>query len=94
MAWEADNEAKRILVEWLYDADWSKIPEMQSFAATLRTHWFEILNYHTCPITTGPLEGFNNKIKILKRQAYGFSDLEYFKLKILGLHQARYELVG
>ena len=94
--WEADDEdeAKLILADWLYDADWSQIPEMQSFAATLRTHWFEILNFHCCPITTGPLEGFNNKIKTLKRQSYGFRDLEYFKLKILGLHQARHELVG
>ena len=33
-------------------------------------------------------------IKTLKRQAYGFRDMEYFKLKILGLHKARYALVG
>ena len=94
--WDADDEdeAKRVLVEWLYDADWSKIPEMQHFADTLRTHWFEILNYHTCPLTTGPLEGFNNKIKTLKRQSYGFRDAEYFKLKILALHQAKHALVG
>jgi transposase len=94
--WDADDEkeAMQVLREWIRDAEWSRIPEMESFATTLRTHWFEILNYHTCPITTGPLEGFNNKIKTLKRQAYGFRDLEYFKLKILALHQARYELVG
>jgi transposase len=94
--WEADDEhdAMRVLADWLYDAEWSEIPEMVSFAKTLRTHWYEILNYHTFPLTTGPLEGFNNKIKTLKRQAYGYRDLEYFKLKILGLHQARHELVG
>jgi transposase len=94
--WESDgeDEAMLILRDWLYDAEWSKIPEMVSFADTLRTHWFEILNYHTCPLTSGQLEGFNNKIKTLKRQAYGFRDLEYFKLKILGLHQAKHALVG
>lgn len=94
--WDADDEkeAMRVLREWISDAEWSRIPEMESFATTLRTHWFEILNFHCCPITTGPLEGFNNKIKTLKRQAYGYRDLEYFKLKILALHQARYELVG
>ena len=94
--WEADDEdeARQLLAFWLHDAKWSKIPEMVSFADTLRTHWFEILNYHTCPLTTGPLEGFNNKIKTLKRQSYGFRDMEYFKLKILGLHQAKHALVG
>ncbi|MDR1494392.1 MAG: transposase, partial [Planctomycetaceae bacterium] len=39
-------------------------------------------------------EGLNNKIKTMKRQAYGFRDLEFFKLKILAIHNARYELVG
>jgi len=94
--WDADDEdeAKLALALWLYDAEWSEIPEMKSFAKTLRTHWYEILNYHSCPLTTGPLEGFNNKIKTLKRQSYGFRDQEYFKLKILGLHQAKHALVG
>jgi transposase len=40
------------------------------------------------------LEGTNNKIKTLKRQAYGFRDLEFFKLKILAIHKAKYALVG
>jgi transposase len=30
----------------------------------------------------------------MKRQAYGYRDQEFFRLKILGLHQARYALVG
>ncbi|MEA3224067.1 MAG: transposase, partial [Thermodesulfobacteriota bacterium] len=46
------------------------------------------------PISTGPLEGTNNKIKTLQRQAYGFRDSEFFKLKILALHEAKYSLVG
>ncbi|MBW1670095.1 MAG: transposase, partial [Deltaproteobacteria bacterium] len=45
-------------------------------------------------ISTGPLEGTNNKIKTMKRQAYGYRDMEFFKLKILGLHETRYALVG
>ena len=39
-------------------------------------------------------EGTNNKIKTMKRQAYGFRDIEFFKLKILGIHETRYALVG
>ena len=94
--WEADdeNEAMRLLAEWIEDAEWSKIPEMLAFAKTLRNHWMEILNFHCCELTSGPLEGLNNKIKTLKRQSYGFRDQEYFKLKILAIHRSRYALVG
>ena len=52
------------------------------------------LAFYDAEITTGPLEGINNKIKTMKRQAYGFRDMEYFKLKILAIHQTRYALVG
>jgi transposase len=50
--------------------------------------------YYDFPISTGPLEGTNNKIKTMKRQAYGFRDNEFFKLKIMGIHLTKYALVG
>ena len=53
-----------------------------------------ILAYYDYRITTGPLEGINNKIKTLKRQVYGYRDIDFFKLKILALHEAEYALVG
>ena len=40
------------------------------------------------------LEGTNNKIKTMKRQAYGYRDQEFFKLKILAHHETNYQLVG
>jgi len=46
------------------------------------------------PISTGPLEGTNNKIKTMKRQDYGFRDKEFFKLKIMAIHLTKYALVG
>jgi transposase len=46
------------------------------------------------PISTGPLEGINNKIKTRPRQAHGFRDHEFFKLKILALHETRCALGG
>jgi transposase len=82
------------LIDWIADAEWSEIPEMKAFAKTLRKHWPEIMNFYDCEITTGPLEGLNNKIKTLKRQSYGFRDHEYFKLKILAIHRTRYALLG
>jgi hypothetical protein len=45
-------------------------------------------------ISSGPLEGTNNKIKTMKRMAYGFRDVEFFKLIIMGLHETRYVLTG
>lgn len=36
----------------------------------------------------------NNKIKMLKRQAYGYRNLEFFKLRIMGIHEARYTQTG
>jgi transposase len=94
--WKQDDEeeAKQCIVDWIADAEWSDIPEMKAFADTLRNHWEKITNYYTCEITSGPLEGLNNKIKTMKRQSYGFRNKEYFKLKILAIHKARYALVG
>lgn len=46
------------------------------------------------PISTGPLEGTNNKIKTTQSQAYGYLDQEFFRLRIFALHQTSYELVG
>jgi transposase len=46
-----------------------------------------ILAYYDYRISSGPLEGTNNKIKTMKRMAYGFRDMEFFKLKIMALHE-------
>ena len=91
---EDEGEAFKVLCDWIADAEWSQIPEMITFAKTLRQYWPQILGYYVCEITSGPLEGLNNKIKTLKRQSYGFRDQEYFKLKILALHRTRYALLG
>ncbi len=94
--WEQDeyDEAEALLRDWIEFAESLDIKEMRDFANTLRRHAIGILAYYDCPISNGPLEGINNKIKTMKRQAYGFRDMEYFKLTILGLHQARHALVG
>jgi transposase len=45
-------------------------------------------------MATDPLEGTNNKIKTMPRQAYGFRDQDFGKLKISALQETRYALVG
>ena len=67
---------------------------LQQMAKTLAAHRSGLLAYYDVPIPSGPMEGTNNKIKTMKRQAYGFRDQEFFKLKILAIHETRYELVG
>ena len=57
-------------------------PSVNSFANMLERYQDGILNYCDYPIHTGKLEGVNNKIKVIKRKAYGFHDLRYFTLKI------------
>ena len=59
-----------------------------------KEHQEGILNYYDYRISTGPLEGTNNKIQLMKRQAYGFRDKGFLKLKIMGIHEARHALVG
>ena len=86
--------ATKYLNNWIWRAARSGIPRMYKLAVSIAAHKSGILNYFDHRISTGPLEGLNNKIKTLKRQAYGFRDLEFFKLKIMALHQARYALIG
>jgi len=94
--WEQPNytAAQRVLDDWIRRAESSGISMLVRFAHTLATHRSGILNYYRYPLSTGPLEGTNTKIRVLQRKAYGFRDTEFFKLKIYGLHETRYELIG
>jgi transposase len=86
--------ARRVLGDWLARARASGIRMLVQFADTLEQHQEGVLNYYHYPISTGPLEGTNTKIQLMKRQAYGFRDRAFFKLKILGLHETKHALVG
>src|SRR3954451_3757218 len=79
---------------WIKRAESSGIKVLQQMARALAAHRSGLLAYYDVMITSGPMEGTNNKIKTMKRQAYGFRDKEFFKLKILAIHEARYELIG
>ncbi len=52
------------------------------------------LAYHGAMITSGPIEGTCDKIKTMKRMAYGFGDPKFFHLEVLVIHETRYALVG
>jgi transposase len=94
--WWQDSKAaaRRLLDAWIRRAEASGLGMLKRFAATLQEHRDGILAYYDCRISTGRLEGLNNKIQAVKRQAFGFRDPEFFKLKILALHKTKYALVG
>ncbi len=96
LLWEEPTKqaASRFLDDWIGMAEATGIRVLKSFARTLARYRRGILAWYDHPISTGPLEGTNNKIKTLKRQAYGFRDQEYFKLKIMAIHHSRFELIG
>jgi transposase len=95
-AWEQEDEheARVFLLDWIAQAESSGVRMLHKFAQTLRAHAGGILAWYDHPISTGPLEGTNNKIKTMKRQAYGYRDPEFLKLKIYAIHEAKYALVG
>lgn len=94
--WEQpDKEAARsFLDDWIARAQASGITMLKKFARTLNICRFGLLAWYDHHISTGPLEGTNNKIKTIQRRAYGYRDREYFTLRIYGLHETKYALVG
>lgn len=94
--WEQPDQraARSKLLDWYHQAMDSGVRVLQDFARTLLKHAPGILAWYDYPISTGPLEGTNNKIKTLNRQHYGLRDGDFFTLKLYQLHQAKYALVG
>jgi len=95
--WHQPNKAagQKALDEWIAKAAASNVNMLKQFSKLLAAHRSGILAYFDFDgLSTGPLEGTNNKIKTLHKMAYGFRDTEFFKLKILALHESDYVLVG
>lgn len=94
--WSQTNKstAEVFLNDWISRAQATKVSMLMKFAGTLAAHRSGLLSYFDYPISNGPLEGTNNKIKTMKRQSYGFRDREFFKLKIMAIHETKYALVG
>jgi len=74
--------AGKALDQWCELAKSLKNRSVNTFVRMLQRYRYGIINHCDYPIHTGKLEGVNNKIKVIKRKAYGFHDLRYFTLKI------------
>src|SRR5690606_37728518 len=73
---------RRAWKQWLRHARESGIPSLMHFARCLQPYWRGIVARVRWPMHTGQLEGINNRIKVIKRMAYGYRDSQYFSLKI------------
>ena len=73
----------RELAKWIQNAESSGIPEFEKCAATYRRWHKEIKNAFKYGYTNGPTEGFNNKIKVLKRISFGLKNFHRFRNRIL-----------
>ena len=83
---------RRYLRDWISQAEASGLKEIQKMADTLRRHRQGILAYFRLRITSGPMEGMNNKVKVLLRKTYGLRDEEYLVLRLKGLHKSEVDL--
>lgn len=71
------------LEAWIDQALQTGLKRLDTFVTTLRTWWDVILNYFHAGLTSGFVEGMNNKLKLVKRGGFGFRNIEHFRLRVL-----------
>ncbi len=78
--WECKNreEAEQYLKKWYFRATHSRLEAVIEVAKTIKNHWEGILNYFDSRITNGILEGMNSIVQLIKRNARGFRNTQYF----------------
>lgn len=82
-AQESAEAAERFLNGWASSCIASKLSPFVNLGRRLLRHSKTILAYFTHRISNAFAEGVNNKVKVVKRMAFGFHDFEYFRLKIM-----------
>lgn len=78
--------ARRFFSQWCDALRWQRLPSFQKFSRMIEAHWDGIESFchdENKQIPLGFVEGFNNKIRVIQRRAYGLRDEEYLRLKIL-----------
>ncbi|SKA97137.1 Transposase [Caloramator quimbayensis] len=79
----SSKEARTLLKEWIRLTQNSGLKEFERCANTYIRYFNEIVNSFDIPYTNACTEGFNNKIKIIKRNAFGFKSFDRFRNRIL-----------
>ena len=80
---EDPDKAKSALIEWIQGAECCGLEPFEKCAKTMQNWYSGIINSLSSPITNGFTEGCNNKIKVLKRNAYGYKNFRRFRNRIL-----------
>ena len=79
-------EAKALLEAWIERAKASGVRELETMGKTMEQNLEGVLGFWRFPgATNAKTEGFNNKIRWLVKQAYGYRDYKYFRLKVFDL---------
>lgn len=83
--YQTEGWARRFFDNWCDALKWQRLKPYEKFARMIESHWGGIAAY--CKpenkVPLGFVEGFNNKIRVIQRRAYGLRDEEYLRLKIL-----------
>lgn len=82
------EEAEKKLLEWVAMMRATENEHLIKVANTVMGYRTGILSWYDHRISNAKVEGINNKIKVLKRIAYGYRDEDYFKLRLFALHHA------
>ncbi len=77
--------ARKFFENWRSALKWQRLKPYEQFAKMIDRHWDGIVAYcqPANKVALGFVEGFNNKIRVIQRRAYGLRDEEYLRLKVL-----------
>jgi transposase len=76
------REGKRQMRKWMHTVRASELRCFESFVTTLEKYFDDIANYFLDRHTSGFVEGFNNKLKVIKRRCYGILNVTHLFQRI------------
>jgi len=84
-SYHTEGWARRFFDNWKASLKWQRLKPYEAFAKMIEKHWDGLAAYShpDNKVSLGFVEGFNNKIRVIQRRAYGLRDEEYLRLKIL-----------
>ena len=91
---ECKTKGKELLSKWILIAQNSRLKDYHDCATTLQNWSKAIFNTFDHPYTNGFTEGCNNKIKVLKRNAYGYRNFNRFRKRILHMFNYKKSNIG
>lgn len=90
------EDSKEWLDKWIETLNTSKIKEFHELKSMFKNWYQEILNsfirFGDKRLHNGHIEGMNNKIKVIKRVAFGYKNFEHFRKRIMFIVNQKYSL--